>query len=378
MNTLMASYASLWEPLPAAREGTPGWQEELSDMASFLDKSRAQKLLSEIRAAGETPRGDALKAKLFNDYLLPILQAILARKLKASYPYDPESVAERVWDTASTQVLVYLDKQARGEKEEPGSVCDYVATLTYHAISFVLGDTDRSYRTFRLRALDLMKRNERFIALWREVHKQWCAEVSHRTVAPTSTRWQQLQSRPETIWKVQSHAPSDPLIVIVLALLRYIAHPVPVEPFVRALAEASGEVTEKALSLSGGGTDADGEEGEGIDLPVADDPAKIAERREYIEVVLQAVELLDRRRRIILLLNILPLLCDLNLLMGGLKAHVGALLELPEADFARLWTAEKCSDQEIAELLETSTTNVGYLRNDARAKLNQHMKGLWD
>lgn len=353
---------------------------ETRTMVGLFSINSAQGLLADYLKEVDRSRSDQLLETLMEKHLFPIISKTIYQKLKQRAPYQENSVAEQVWDKSSVDVLRHIDRVRSGDAEVPESILNYTAMIAFNAVAFVLNEEKSDYQQFRTCVIDTIKRNPQYFALWQELRKRLAASLTYRLVRHrTSPLWESLTNKPGELLTIDPQADSDKLVVVLNRLLNKVTHPVMIEPLVRVLGEALQ--IQKIIQVE---LEHEGEESTGRPLPAPDDTAKVVERRRLIDAMLTGMEALDLRRRRVLLLALLEEFQAQTAHLGedpkdptSLPRRVQALVELNDEDFGRYWDEGKVSDQQIGDLLQVSPSNVAYLRNDARAKLQKAMERLW-
>jgi hypothetical protein len=253
------------------------------------------------------------------------------------------------------------------------SFSDFVAIKTYSACA----DYFREKHPQRWRLKTLLRRrlrqNPRF-ALWQAEDKRWYASLSRGTgseaeepgVAESVTHpWDRKLS--------DAQIKSDEFLSV---LLERSGRPIAFDEVVRIAAETWHIHDPPTESIDSGGSERDDQ------LTSSEPRVDLAlEHRLYFEQVWLEVCQLPVLQRAALLLNLRDsrdggVISFLPFLGVATKEELARLLEMPYADFQRVWNELPLDDRRIAQMLGITRQQVINLRKTARERLTRRMRKL--
>ena len=329
-----------------------------------------------LASAGEERAREAL-AHVVEEHAGPIIRGVIRSRLSGFRDAGGGPDAEDIYNGAVAQLLTRLS----GLRDGAAPVSDlaaYAAVVAHNAFHAHL--RQKFPRRWQLKnRLRYLLRNRPGLALWQSEDGQWlCGREGARSERGTRPagleRLQALRDAPSALERcgLRGTDPgSAPLAQLVPAVFESAGGTVEFDALVSVVADLQG-VTDEAL-------DAD----EGAAQELKDEHADVGgalERQQFFARLWEEVCALPVRQRAALLLNLRDVQENVITLLPILGvASIRAIseaLEIPYAEFLRLWNELPLEDAAVAERLGLTRQQVINLRKSARARLARRMRGL--
>lgn len=342
------------------------------------DDSSDSMLAPFLAATSESTSDDLLRA-IIDEHAEPIIKKILRSKLRVPLnergTQQNQDALEIAGDLRATIVSTLRALRQDRDQTAIASFPDYVAIKTYSACV----DYFREKHPQRWRLKNLLRRrlrqNPRF-ALWQAEDKRWYASLSERQ--ETGTKAEEpgaFDSAPQSTDGKLSEAQlkSDEFLD---ALFERSGGPIAFDEVVRTAAESWHIHDPPTESIDTGGLERDStftSSEPRVDLAL--------EQRLLFEQVWLEVCQLPVLQRAALLLNLRDsrdggVISFLPFLGVASKEGLARLLEMPYADFQKLWNELPLDDSRIAQMFGITRQQVINLRKTARERLVRRTRRL--
>ena len=331
------------------------------------DDSSDSVLVPFLTAKSESISDDLLRA-IIDEHAEPIIKKIIRSKLRVSLNGCGTQQNQDALDIAG-DLRASIISTLRALRQSPNqtaiaSFSDFVAIKTYSACA----DYFREKHPQRWRLKSLLRRrlrqNPRF-ALWQAEDKRWYASFSRD--APESV------THPTDGKLSDAQIKSDEFLSV---LLERSGRPIGFDEVVRIAAETWQIHDPAPESIDTGDSERD-------DQFTSSEPRVdlALEQRLFFEQVWLEVCQLPVLQRAALLLNLRDsrdggMISFLPFLGVATKEELARLLEMPYADFQKLWNELPLDDLRIAQMFGITRQQVINLRKTARERLARRMRKL--
>ena len=329
------------------------------------DDSSDSMLAPFLTAKSESISDELLRA-IIDEHADPIIKKILRSKLRVSLngrgTQQNQDALEIAGDMRASIISTLRALRQNPNKAAIANFSDFVAIKTYSACA----DYFREKHPQRWRLKNLLRRrlrqNPRF-ALWQGEDKRWYAgfSASESITHPTDGRLSAAQMKSDEFLGVLFERSGRPIVfdeVVKIAAETWHIHDPPAE------------------SIDTGGSERD-------DLFTSSEPGVdlALEQRLFFEQVWIEVCQLPVLQRAALLLNLRDsrdggVISFLPFLGVASKEELARLLEMPYADFQKLWNELPLDDLRIAQMFGITRQQVINLRKTARERLARRMRKL--
>lgn len=329
-----------------------------------------------LASAGEEQARAAL-ARIIDEHAGPVIRGVIRSRRSGFSDAGAGPDAGDVYNEAVALLLTRLDG-LRGGAEPVSDLTAYAAVVAHNACHAHL--RQKFPRRWQLKnRLRYLLRNHAGLALWQAEGGDWLCGLDDARPYEGSRRagLERLQALRDAPGTLAGFGPrgSDPasarLAALVPAVLEWAGAPVEFDALVSVVADMQG-VTDEVL-------DAD----EGAAQELKDERADVGdafERRQFFARLWEEVCALPVRQRAALLLNLREAQENVITLLPALGVAsiraVSEALEIPYAEFLRLWNELPLEDAAIAERLRLTRQQVINLRKSARARLARRLRGL--
>jgi hypothetical protein len=336
-------------------------QHELKDDSS-------DSLLAQFLTAKSESISDELLRAIIDEHADPIIKTILRNKLRVSLngrgTQQNQDALEIAGDLRASIISTLRALRQNPNRAAIVNFSDFVAIKTYSACA----DYFREKHPQRWRLKSLLRRrlgqNPRF-ALWRGEDKRWYAgfsghqETGPKAEAPLSA----AQMKSDEFLGVLFERSGRPVVfdeVVRIAAETWHIHDPPTESIDTSGSERDDQFTSSEPR---------------VDLAL--------EQRLFFEQAWLEVCQLPVLQRAALLLNLRDsrdggVISFLPLLGVASKEELAQLLEMPYADFQKLWNELPLDDFRIAQMFGIARQQVINLRKTARERLARRMRKLED
>jgi len=342
------------------------------------DDSSDSMLVPFLTAKSESISDELLRA-IIDEHADPIIKKILRSKLRVSLngrgTQQNQDALELAGDLRASIISTLRALRQNPDKMAIANFPDFVAIKTYSACA----DYFREKHPQRSRLKSLLRRrlrqNPRF-ALWQAEDKRWYAGFSGRQVSgseveeldasesvtrPTDGKLNDAQMRSDEFLDVLFERSGRPIVfdeVVKIAAEAWQVHDPPTESIDTDNSERDDQFTSSEPR---------------VDLAL--------EQRLFFEQVWLEVCQLPVLQRAALLLNLRDsrdggVISFLPFLGVASKEELARLLEIPKADFQKLWSELPLDDSRIAQMLGVTRQQVINLRKTARERLLRRTRKL--
>jgi len=331
------------------------------------DDSSDSMLVPFLTAKSESMSDELLRA-IIDEHADPIIKKILRSKLRVSLngrgTQQNQDALEIAGDLRASIIATLRALRQNPNQTAIANFSDYVAIKTYSACA----DYFREKHPQRWRLKSLLRRrlrqNPRF-ALWQAEDKRWYAGFSRHeetgSAADEPGKLSAAQMKSDEFLSVLFERSGRPIVfdeVVRIAAETWHIHDPPTEPI-----------------------DTDGSERD--DQFMSSEPRVdlALEQRLFFEQVWLEVCQLPVLQRAALLLNLRDsrdggMISFLPFLGVASKEELARLLEMPDADFQKLWNELPLDDLRIAQMFGITRQQVINLRKTARERLARRMGKL--
>lgn len=322
---------------------------------------------------------DELLRAVIDEHAEPIIKKILRSKLRVSLngrgTQQNQDALEIAGDLRASIIATLRALRQNPNQTAIANFSDYVAIKTYSACA----DYFREKHPQRWRLKSLLRRrlrqNPRF-ALWQAEDKRWYASLSrHLENGSEADQPDPSESvtRPGDGKLNAAQIKSDEFLRV---LLERSGRPIVFDDIVKIAAETWHIHDPPTESIDTGGSEIDEE------LTSSEPRVDLAlEQRLFFDQVWLEVCQLPVLQRAALLLNLRDsrdgsVISFLPFLGVASKEELARLLELPYADFQRVWNELPLDDLRIAQMFGITRQQVINLRKTARERLARRMRKL--
>lgn len=339
-------------------------------------------LLPFLTAADALEEATAL-ARLNAEEIEPIIRRGIRYKLRFYRPQAEPSLHRPELEEIYNDIQVRLLKRLRDLKQYPdenhiANLGSYVATVTRNTCDEYLRQKYPLRRSLKDKVRRHLLSYPEF-SLWEDAEHNWLAGFSHppnggyngQPVTTGVELREQLQARWQAI-DVQRLQLHDLLITIL-----EVAHaPVELDQLTALIAGFWRIEDKPAESL-----DADASASSGRQVTAETHPGTIIEQRQLLQLLWREICQLPRRQRVALLLNLKNPhgINTITLLPAtGIATfeQLAQALEIPAAEFEKLWADLPLDDLRLADYLGATRQQVINLRKTARERLAKRMSAL--
>jgi hypothetical protein len=342
------------------------------------DENSDSMLAPFLTAKSESISDDLLR-KIIDEHADPIITKILRSKLRVSLDergtQQNQDALELAGDLRATIISTLRTLRQNPNQTAIASFPDFVAIKTYSACA----DYFREKHPQRWRLKNLLRRrlrqNRRF-ALWQAEDKRWYASFSGRQDTETQAEQSEAYdsaSHPTNGKLSDAQMKSDEFLgslfersggriafdeVVKIAAETWHIHDLPIESIYTSGSERDHQLTSSEPR---------------VDLAL--------EQRLFFEQVWREVCQLPMLQRAALLLNLRDsrdggVISFLPFLGVASKEELARLLEMPHADFQKLWNELPLDDFRIAQMFGITRQQVINLRKTARERLARRIRKL--
>lgn len=320
----------------------------------------ADPVLEALITARDEATRDAEIARLVSDIAAPVIESVLSRQLRTEWVFRAEAM-EDLRAAVNLRVVRKLRALSRDPEEIVGRFRDYVATLTYNAVSDSLRERYPEWSRLKGRIRYVLEHDPR-LGLWSNGGRQLCGLAS----------W---SGRTDSAEPVGAADPTPAMLdrhhlgEAVAETIRREGKPIELDSLVRLfatiwkVAELTVGVSDELMIVAGAAT-----------------PLAQVEARGYIEALWREISALRPLQRAALLLN----LRDTD---GGNALAYFVLLSVADIDeladsigvtaerLAAMWNELPLDDLTIARMLGIRRQQVINLRRSARDRLLRRLSG---
>jgi len=343
------------------------------------NEDSSDSMLAPFLTAKSESISDELLRAIIDEHADPIIKKILRSKLRVSLngrgTQQNQDALELAGDLRASIISTLRALRQNPDKVAIANFPDFVAIKTYSACA----DYFREKHPQRSRLKSLLRRrlrqNPRF-ALWQAEDKRWYAGFSGRQVSgseveeldasesvtrPTDGKLNPAQMRSDEFLDVLFERSGRPIVfdeVVKIAAEAWQVHDPPTESIDTGNSERDDQFTSSEPR---------------VDLAL--------EQRLFFEQVWLEVCQLPVLQRAALLLNLRDsrdggVISFLPFLGVASKEELARLLEIPKADFQKLWSELPLDDSRIAQMLGVTRQQVINLRKTARERLLRRTRKL--
>jgi len=340
------------------------------------DDSPDSMLASFLTAKSESISDELLRA-IIDEHAEPIIKKILRGKLRVSLnergTQQNQDALEIAGDLRATIISTLRTLRQNPKQTAIASFSDFVAIKTYSACA----DYFREKHPQRWRLKSLLRRrlrqNPRF-ALWQAEDKRWYASFSGRqetgAAAEEPDASDSVSLSPD-VKLSDAQMKSDEFLTV---LFERSSGPIGFDEVVRIAAETWHIHDPPTESIETGCSESDHQFTSSeprVDLAL--------EQRLFFEQVWLEVCQLPVLQRVALLLNLRDssdggVISFLPFLGVATKEELARLLEMPGADFQKIWHELPLDDSRIAQMFGITRQQVINLRKTARERLARRMR----
>ena len=337
------------------------------------DDSSDSMLAPFLTAKSESISDELLRA-IIDEHADPIIKKILRSKLRVSLngrgTQQNQDALELAGDLRASIISTLRALRQNPNQTAIANFSDFVAIKTYSACA----DYFREKHPQRWRLKSLLRRrlrqNPRF-ALWQAEDKRWYAGFSGRQ--ETGSAAEAPDASESITHPTAAQMKSDEFLGV---LFERSGRPVVFDELVRIAADTWHIHDPPAESIDTGDSERD-------DLFTSSEPRVdlALEQRLFFEQVWIEVCQLPVLQRAALLLNLKDsrdggVISFLPFLGVASKEELARLLEMPYADFQKLWNELPLDDSRIAQMFGITRQQVINLRKTARERLARRMRKL--
>jgi hypothetical protein len=337
------------------------------------DDSSDSMLAPFLNAKSESISDELLRA-IIDEHADPIIKKILRSKLRVSLngrgTQQNQDALELAGDLRASIISTLRALRQNPNQTAIANFSDFVAIKTYSACA----DYFREKHPQRWRLKSLLRRrlrqNPRF-ALWQAEDKRWYAGFSGRQ--ETGSAAEAPDASESITHPTAAQMKSDEFLGV---LFERSGRPVVFDELVRIAADTWHIHDPPAESIDTGDSERD-------DLFTSSEPRVdlALEQRLFFEQVWIEVCQLPVLQRAALLLNLKDsrdggVISFLPFLGVASKEELARLLEMPYADFQKLWNELPLDDSRIAQMFGITRQQVINLRKTARERLARRMRKL--
>ena len=317
-------------------------------------------ILEALITAREDAARDAEIGRLVSEVAGPVIETVLSRQLRTEWIYRMEAM-EDLRAAVNLRVVRKLRALARDPEESVERFRDYVATLTYNAVSDSLRERYPEWTRLKGRIRYVLEHDPR-LGIWSSGGRTLCG-LAAWTGRPDAA--EPLSAADPTGTMLDRHRLAD----AVAEALRRAGRPAELDSLVRLFATL-WKVTEMTAGVSD----------DLMIVATAPTPLDRVESRRYIEALWREISALRPLQRAALLLN----LRDTD---GGNALAYFVLLSVVDIDeladsvgitverLAALWSELPLDDLTIAGMLGIRRQQVINLRRSARERLLRRLAG---
>jgi hypothetical protein len=334
-------------------------------------------LLAPFLAAKSESSSDELLRAIIDEHADPIIGKILRSKLRVSLngrgTQQNQDALEIAGDLRATIISTLRALRRNRNQTAIANFPDFVAIKTYSACA----DYFREQHPQRWRLKNLLRRrlrqNPRF-ALWQAEDKRWYAGFSRRPeTGAEEPAAAEAVTYPTDAKLSDAQTKSDQFLCV---LFERSGRPIVFDEVVRIAAETWHIHDSPAESIDTGGSERD--------YPFTSSEPRVdlaLEQRLFFEQVWLEVCQLPVLQRAALLLNLRDsrdggVISFLPFLGVASKEQLARLLEMPYADFQKVWNELPLDDSRIAQMFGLTRQQVINLRKTARERLARKMRKL--
>jgi len=334
-------------------------------------------ILARFLTAKSESISDELLRAIINEHADPIIKKILRSKLRVSLngrgTQQNQDALELAGDLRASIIATLRALRQNPNQTAIANFSDYVAIKTYSACADYF--REKHPQRFRLKSLlrRRLRQNPRF-ALWQAEDKRWYAGFSGRPETGT-------QAEQSDAYDSASHPPDDKLSETQVKSDEFLGDlfarsggPIGFDQVVKIAAEAWRIHDPATESIGTNGSERDDQ------LTSSEPRVDLAlEQRLFFEQVWLEVCQLPVLQRAALLLNLRDsrdggVISFLPFLGVASKEELARLLEMPYADFQKVWNELPLDDLRIAEMFGITRQQVINLRKTARERLARRMR----
>jgi len=337
-------------------------------------------LLPFLDATNEPEEAAAL-ARLNAEEIEPTIRRGLGYKLRFHRPQGDPNLQRPDFEEIYNDVQLRLLKRLRALKEDPAqnqiaNLRGYVARVTRNTCDEYLRQRYPLRRSLR----DKVRRhllNHAEFALWEDTDDTWLAGLSgwQNTRREMKAAHDDLRERLKMVWQtidVQRLQLHDLLTTI----FGVVQAPLDLDRLTELIAGFWG-IEDRPIEPLDPYTHVSLDEQLGANV----NPATIAERRQWLQLLWREICQLPRRQRVALLLNLrnpngINVITLLPATGIATFEQIAQTLEIPAAEFEQLWAQLPLDDLHLADYLGGTRQQVINLRKTARERLQKRMNGL--
>ena len=339
-------------------------------------KDSSDSMLAPFLTAKSESISDELLRAIIDEHADPIINKILRRKLRVSLngggTQQNQDALEIAGDLRASIISTLQALRQNPNQTAIANFSDFVALKTYSACA----DYFREKHPQRWRLKSLLRRrlrqNPRF-ALWQAEDKRWYAGFSGRKETGSKAG---AADASESITDGRLNAAQMKSDEFLGALFERSGRPIVFDEVVKIAAETWRIHDPPAESIDAGDSERDEQFTSSeprVDLAL--------EQRVFFEQVWFEVCQLPVLQRAALLLNLRDsrdggVISFLPFLGIASKVELARLLEMPYADFQKLWNELPLDDLRIAQMFGITRQQVINLRKTARERLARRMRKL--
>jgi DNA-directed RNA polymerase specialized sigma24 family protein len=341
-------------------------------------------LLPFLTADGALEEAAAL-VRLNNDQIEPIVRRGVGYKLRFYRPQGDVNLQRPEFEDIYNDIQVRLLKRLRALKQDPAqnhiaNLRGYVSTVTRNTCDEYLRQRYPLRRSLKDKVRRHLLGHPEF-ALWEDTDHNWLAglsgwqkrdQVREYELATTGGHLrEQLQAKSQTV-DVQRL----PLHDLLTAIFDVLHAPLDLDQLTSLIAGLWAIEDHPAESL-------DANMGAALDRQVGarTDPVTIIEQRQLLQLLWREICQLPRRQRMALLLNLknphgVNIITLLPATGVATFEQIALALEIPAAEFEKLWADLPLDDLRLAAYLGATRQQVINLRRTARECLLKRMSAL--
>ena len=336
-------------------------------------------ILTPFLAANSESISDELLRAIIDEHADPIIKKILRSRLRVSLngrgTQQNQDALEIAGDLRASIISTLRALRQNPNQTAIASFSDFVAIKTYSACADYF--REKHPQRWRLKALlrRRLRQNPRF-ALWQAEDKRWYASFSRGQETGSEA---EEPGAPESVTHPTDGKLSDAQIKsdeFLIVLFERSGRPIVFDEVVRIAAETWHIHDQPNESIETGGS-------ERADQFTSSEPRVdlALEQRLFFEQVWLEVCQLPVLQRAALLLNLRDsrdggVISFLPFLGVATKEELARLLEMPYADFQRVWNDLPLDDLRIAQMFGITRQQVINLRKTARERLARRMRKL--
>jgi hypothetical protein len=336
-------------------------------------------MLAPFLTANSRSISDELLREIIDEHADPIIKKILRSKLRVSLngrgTQQNQDALEIAGDLRASIISTLRALKQKPNQTAIASFSDFVAIKTYSACADYFREKHPQRRRLKTLLRRRLRQNPRF-ALWQAEDKRWYASFSRGQ--ETGSEAEEPDASESVTYPTEgklsdAQIKSDEFLSV---LLERSGRPIGFDEVVRIAAETWHIHDPPTESIDTGGSERD-------DQFTSPDPRVdlALEQRLFFEQVWLEVCQLPLLQRAALLLNLRDsrdggVIWFLPFLGVATKEELARLLEMPYADFQRVWKELPLDDLRIAQMFGMTRQQVINLRKTARERLARRMRKL--